>query len=520
MRNEHCGTVIAVDIGTTAVKILAVDGGGRVRASHSIDYPLNTPKPGYAEQDPDLLFESVVKGVRTVMDRSGIDPGDVLCVSFSAAMHSLIGLDGDNRPITPCITWADTRSAAVAERLRRDGSGLEFYKSTGTPIHPMSPLVKLIWLKEREPELHASVRRWVGIKEYVFARLFGRFVIDYSLASATGLFNLEKLDWHDEALAAAGLTRDRLSEPAPTTSVMTGLSAEYARAMGLRPDTPFVVGASDGVLANLGTGAVEPGVTAVTIGTSGAVRSVVDRPAFDPEGRLFCYALTDRLWVIGGAVNNGGIVLRWACDNLFAAETEAARLAGEEPYDRLVRLAQEAPIGAGGLLFLPLLTGERAPYWNADARGVFFGFSLRHDVRHALRALLEGVVLQIGAVARLLEQAGGKARETRASGGFARSPFLRQMLADALGTPVRVTHTVESSGLGAAWLGLHAIGAEPDISAVGRWIAFDASGAHEPNPEAHEAYRRLAGMTAALYESLKDRFGEFAALQSSFSSEG
>lgn len=513
MTNSAKQAVIAVDIGTTATKTLAIDAAGRILASHSIDYPLLTPKPGYAEQDPEQLLAAVVAGVRAVIDRSGIAPGQVKCVSFSSAMHSLIGIDRDLKPITPCMTWADQRSAAVAERLKKDGSGFALYRATGTPIHPMSPLIKLIWLKENEPDLHSRAHRWVGIKEYVFAKFFGRCVIDYSMASATGLFDLERLDWHDGALAAAGLTPERLSEPVPTTFALTGLNAEYAEAMGIRPDTPFVVGASDGVLANLGAGAIEPGITAVTIGTSGAVRAVVDAPTFDPAGRLFCYALTEQLWVIGGAVNNGGIALRWARDRLFAAEAEEARRAGEEPYDRLIALAQTAPLGAGGLLFLPLLTGERAPYWNANARGVFFGLSLHHEKRHMLRAVMEGVMLQVDAVARLLEQAGGKAREVRASGGFARSAFWRQMLADVLGTPVRVTQTVDSSGLGAAWLGLYAIGAEPDLAAISRWVKFEAAGLHEPDPAAHVKYRKLSELSRSVYEGLKDRFDDIVAMQ-------
>lgn len=505
--------VIAVDIGTTATKALAVDEQGRVTASCTIEYPLLTPQPGYAEQEPDELFAAVIRGIRAVVEQAGLTPERVRCVSFSSAMHSLIAVDRELRPLTRCITWADQRAAETAERMQSDGRAAALYKETGTPVQPMSPLVKLAWMKEYEPELHRSAAFWLGIKEYVFAKLFGQLVIDYSVASATGLFHLRKLDWHAAALKEAGVTADRLPQPVPTTHVLAGMSDRYAAETGLSAQTPFVVGASDGVLANLGTGAIEPGVTAVTIGTSGAIRAAVPEPVTDPAGKLFCYALSDKLWIAGGAVNNGGIALRWARDRLFAAESEAARAAGVEPYERLIELASTAPAGAGGLLFLPLLTGERAPYWNGHARGVFFGLSLQHENRHMLRAVMEGIVLQIHAVQTLLEHTYGKAREVRASGGFARSAFWRQMLCDALGAPVRLTQTVESSGLGAAWLGLHAIGAEPDIAGIRRWIQLDPEGEHEPDAELHALYGRMSKLNSDIYGQLVDQFKQIAAFQ-------
>ncbi len=251
-----------------------------------------------------------------------------MCVSFSSAMHSLIAVDEALRPLTPCITWADNRSAGYVKPVKEQLNGHEIYMRTGTPIHPMSPLLKLLWFRDHRPELFAAAYKFIGIKEYVFARLFGEYVIDHSLASATGLFNLRSLDWDSEATALCGVRREQLSRPVPTTHVMQGLRAEDAARLGLAADTPFVVGASDGVLANLGAGAFEPGIYSVTIGTSGAVRGVVREPVTDPKGRLFCYALKEDFWVVGGAINNGGIMFRWVRDQLATAEAEEGRRRG------------------------------------------------------------------------------------------------------------------------------------------------------------------------------------------------
>jgi gluconokinase len=503
--------VLAIDIGTTSLKALVVDRSGRVRASHSVDYPLAAPAPDRAEQNPDQILAAVVQGVRQAMYQAGIRPEELLCASLSAAMHSLIALDHEGRPLTPCIIWADNRSREQAERLKADGRGKKIYLATGTPIHPMSPLPKLMWLREREPELFQRARMFLGIKEYVLHRLFGRYVMDHSLASATGMFNLQARTWDEGALEAAGVEPERLPQLMPTTGVLEGLNPSYAEKMGLPIDLPFVLGASDGVLANLGNGAFEPGCVAVTIGTSGAVRATVREPVTDPHQRLFCYVLTDRHWVIGGAINNGGIMLRWVRDELATLEAEIARSRGLDPYDHLSALASQVPAGSDGLLFLPYLTGERAPYYNANARGVFFGLSLAHGKRHMIRAVMEGVMYRIFTVVKALRELSGQEVEIRASGGFARSAFWCKLMADIIGTRVCIPDTIESSGLGAAKLGLLGIGEIRDFAELNDWNRIPRT--YEPAEDNREIYRRLVGIYERVYAHLRPDFDDIADLQ-------
>jgi gluconokinase len=503
--------ILAADIGTTSAKTLIIDRSGKVLASHSIEYPLHTPAPDRAEQDPDQIFRAVVDGIGAVVRKLGALPHEILCVSFSSAMHSLIAVDSELKPLTACITWADNRSGQYVEALKKDGLGHSIYLRTGTPIHPMSPLLKLMWFKDHEPLLVQRTHKFIGIKEYVFAKLFGRYVIDYSIASATGLFELSRLDWDQEALRIAGISREQLSEPVDTTFKLEGLTGEYAAAMGLSPDTPFVVGASDGVLANLGVGAVDPGVYGVTIGTSGAVRGVVRKPLTDPRGRLFCYALKEDFWVVGGAINNGGIMFRWVRDQLATLEAEEGRRRGMDPYDYLTQLAAEVPAGSNGLIFLPLLAGERAPYWNANARGVFFGLSLYHQKQHMIRAVMEGVMYRIHSVAEALEELTGAATEIRASGGFARSEFWLQMMTDVLKTRVTVPDSIEGSGIGAAVLGLLAMGEIQNLKHVDSWV--QARTAYQVNEANHQIYGQLTSIYKNVYHQLKDQFDAIAAFQ-------
>lgn len=488
--NHESKLVISIDIGTTSTKTLVVDYGGRIVGSHSIGYPLYTPQPGYAEQDPEEMSEAVIACVSRVMTDGGWSADDILCVSFSSANHSLILMDEEHRALTPVITWADLRSAGQAGELNASGKGLGAYLRSGTPIHPMSPLLKLIWMRENRPDLMAQARFVIGIKEYLLHKLFGRYVTDYSMASATGLFNVETLDWDKANMELAGVTPEQLPELMPSTGRIIGLKQAYAERMGLSCDTPFVLGAQDGVMANLGIGAIAPGIAAVTIGTSSAVRTAVKGALLEPEGRLFCYALADDHWIIGGASNNGAIVAQWTAERLFPGKR----------MEEVIPLAAEVPPGANGLFFLPLLSGERAPFWDGNAKGVMFGLTLAHTEKHMLRAALEGVMYQIAAIVALMNECGNEIKEIRASGGFARSQLWSQMLADILGVRVTVPESVESSGLGAAQLGIYAM--EDGRGPLLRWDA-GVGVVYEPNPETHAVYRELLPFYLNLYHALK-----------------
>ncbi|MEJ2803897.1 gluconokinase [Comamonadaceae bacterium PP-2] len=505
--------VIGVDIGTTSTKAIAIDVKGRVLAHHAVDYPLLRPEPAAAEQDPQQIFEAVTTVIQSCAAQCRAKQADtqVLAVSFSAAMHSLIAIDGDDQPLTHSITWADNRAAPWAERIGTEWDGLAIYRRTGTPIHPMSPLAKLVWLRHEKPELFARTRRFVGIKEFVFHRLFGQWVVDHSIASATGLFNLERLDWDEGALAMAGIEADQLATPRPTTDSLRSLPASLAESLGLPADTPFVLGANDGVLSNLGVNAIQRGEVAVTIGTSGAMRCVVDRPLTDAEGRTFCYALTQDHWVVGGPVNNGGIILRWVRDEFAAAETETAKRLGIDPYEVLTRIAERVSPGAEGLLFHPFLAGERAPYWDARLRGSFFGLGMHHGKEHMIRAALEGVIFNLYSILPAVEAVAGTSRAIKATGGFARSPMWRQMMADVFNRDVIVPESFESSCLGAAVLALYALGHVESLDVVADMVG--ATHRHSPDPESAALYDQLKPVFLSLPHKLQDEYRTLAAFQ-------
>jgi len=486
--------VVGVDLGTTSTKAVAFDTGGRQLATASAGYPLAEPHPGWAEQDPAQILDAVLDTVRSVV--SEVD-GPVAGLSFSSAMHTLIALDAAGAPLTPSLSWADSRAAEQADRLRAGPDGLALHRRTGTPIHPMAPLPKLMWFREEQPELFARVACWAGIKDYVLSRMCGALVIDQSVASGTGLLDLGTLTWDAQALRLAGIGPERLPELVPATTRLPGLSPAVADRLGLPPVTPVIAGAGDGPLANLGLGAVHPGVAACSIGTSGALRVTVEQPAVDPRGGVFCYALTGQRWVVGGAINNGGIVLE-------SAENALAPDLGDHPVEALLDLAGRVPPGSGGLLMLPYLLGERAPHWSGLPLGAYIGLTREHRREHLIRAAIEGVCLQLALVLDSMRAAGNEVHEVRATGGFARSPLWRQILADTLGLDIRFPAGHEGSGFGAALLGMHALGLVGSLDVAADLVRIEDT--VRPDPSAAAVYAALRPVFSDLYDALVPTF--------------
>ena len=462
--------VIGLDVGTSGTKALAVTDDATVVATGRTDSPADPTDVGAAACE--AIAQAVAEAGRPVAG-----------VALSGAMHSLVGLDADGGALTPLLTWADHRADEQARRLR-DG---DLHRRTGTPVHPMSPLCKLIWWREEEPETFAAVRRWVGVKELVVRALTGELLIDHGTASGTGMRNLRTEDWDDEALALAGLAPDRLPALVPSTHV-TRLTAAGT---GLPAGTPVVVGGADGPLANLGLGAIRPGTVACSIGTSGAVRAAVDAPALDDRGQLFCYVLGPDRWVVGGATSNGGSVLDWL------GEAVAPDLAGPE---EILRAAAAAPAGSRALLFLPHLEGERAPEWTTGARGAYLGLRGEHGRADLLRAGLEGVCLQLARVLASLADAGVEVAEVRATGGFARSALWRGVLASAFGRPIGFAESAEGSSLGAALLGMTALGMLASLDAAADLVAV--THVEEPDRDAAAAYAAMLPAFAAAQDAV------------------
>lgn len=496
--------VLALDIGTTSTKAVLFDTAGAAVASATYEYPLVAPQPGWAVQDPDLITAAALDAIGAVVAAARGGPVAVAGLAVSTVMHSLFALDDRGRPLTPALTWADGRAGEQVERLRASADGRRLAQRSGTPLHPMSPLPKLLWFREQQPDTFAAARHWVGLKEYVLRQLCGgELQVDRSVASATGLYDLRTADWDGDALELAGIGRGQLATLVNCTDTAGMVTPAVAARTGLAAGTPVIAGASDGALANVGVGAVSHGTVACSIGTSGALRVTVGQPTIDPAGRVFCYALDEAHWIVGGATNNGGNVLRWLHSAL------APELPAETADRTLLELAAQAPAGSAGLLMLPYLAGERAPRWHGNPRGVYFGLTRQHRREHLVRAGLEAVCLQLALVLAAMLDAGVDVSAVRATGGFARSPFWRQLLADVLGRPVGFPRSPEGSALGAAIVGMRGLGIVDSLE-----IAADlAPVVHTEFPTgAATVYTRLLPLYSGLYDALEPSYRALAGL--------
>lgn len=487
--------LLAIDIGTTSTKGFAVRPDGEVLAHFQKEYPTHYPHRGWAEQDPQEVFQAVVEVItQTVqLTRAGLLTG----VSFSCAMHSLMAVGANGEPLTPLITWADIRSAKQAETLKSKEAGKSIYRQTGTAIHPMSPFCKLMWMKEEQPPLFHKAHKFISIKEYVFARLFGEYVIDYSIASASGLFDVHQLTWSSEALRVLNLEEGKLSRLVSPYHCCSGLSAAFANRLKVSHDTPFIVGANDGCLAHLGCGAMGPGDLSVTIGTSGAVRMATSSYHHDERSRIFNYRLDEKMFIAGGATNNGAIVLSWFEENIEGVKPDGAVFVDE---------AFTVP-GSEGLIFLPFLLGERAPMYDPLAKGVFFGIRIEHKKAHFKRAILEGICFELKSIAQAVEEVIHPIERVIASGGFVKSDRWVQLLSDIMGKPIAVNSQNDASSLGAALQGFQALGIKANFSGK---QTLEKS--FVPDKKNHQRYQKVFEIVAPLYDTLKNDFAKLSTL--------
>lgn len=466
--------MLGIDIGTTNIKAALYTFSGEECFVKSATYSLHTDEFGAATQSADEIKEKTFQVIRASTAECAKSGWEISFISFSAAMHSLLAVDTKGEPISPVFTWGDRQAEPYLKDLKNK-TNTSLYHRTGTPLHPMSPFVKLYGLKRSSHEMMQKADKFIGVKTFLLYQLFGVYVTDYSLANATGLFNMHTLSWDKEALEILDISENKLPNLVPTTEVLRGMKKEVALTLGLDPKTPVVIGASDGCLANLGVNAIGQGQVALSIGTSGAIRTVTDRPLTDKDERTFCYALTEDLWVIGGPVNNGGVVMDWAM-NRFVESTDSDGVMDSEknPYDQMMDQIASVQPGADQLFFHPYLVGERSPIWRPNAKGSFFGLDIHHQNQHLLRAVLEGINMNLYAVyTAISEVIGADAQEILVTGGFTQSDTWLQMIADIFGMDLVVTEVSENACLGATILGLYALGEIKDFSELNLMIPME-----------------------------------------------
>lgn len=496
---------LGLDAGTSGTKAVLIDETGKLLASDTQEYPLSTPHPQWAEQDPENdWWRAAQAAIPAVLKKAGISGDQVGGVGLTGQMHGSVFLDRGGSVLRPALLWCDARTGdECAEITLNIGGTKALYDTIGQPVLPSYTAPKIVWLRKHEPRVYEKVAKVLLPKDFIRYRLTGEFATEVSDASGTSLLDVRKRDWSPAMLSALSIPREWLPDVHESPEVTGRISEEASRLTGLKAGTPVVGGGGDQAAGAVGTGTVESGLVSSSLGTSGVVFAHSDAPFFDPQMRIqtYCHAVPGA-WHLMGCVLSAGGSLRWYRDTFAPGET----------YDAITKGAQQsAPVGCEGLLFLPYLTGERTPHPDPDARGVFFGATLRSTKDWFARAVLEGVAYGLKDSFTLLADIKVPVSQVRASGGGARSPFWLQINADVICQPHVLLNVDEGPAFGAALLAAVGTGAYATVPEACR-ATIKTTSETKPNPQNAAIYERYYPLYRSLYPALKQAFGEVSRL--------
>ncbi len=508
MNADNFEALLGIDVGTTSARALLVSTAGHTLASAAHEYPMATPAPGWAEQDPSHWVHAAKQAVRDAMDAA--QRPHVLAIGLTGQMHGLVLLDGAGQVLRPAILWCDQRTTAQCRQITELVGAERLIQLTCNPALEGFTAPKLLWVRQHEPETYARVAQVLLPKDYLRFALTGVYASEVSDASGTLLFDVRSRRWSGPMLAALDVPAAWLPPTAESPVVSGHLRPEVARELGLPPGVPIVGGGGDQAAGGVGNGIVRPGVLSATIGTSGVVFAHSAGIVLDPKGRVhtFCHAVPGA-WHVMGVTQGAGLSLRWWRDHFAAAELATAARLRADPYALLCAEAERAAPGGDGLHWLPYLMGERTPHLDANARGVLYGLTARHGRAEVLRAVLEGVVYSLRDSLEILREMGLPVGEVRASGGGARSALWRQIQADIFGAEVVTVANEEGPAYGAALLA--AVGQEiyPSVpAACDAWVRLDH--AASPIPANATVYEHQYAIYRDLYPALKPLFDRSA----------
>ncbi len=503
MIRNHEDFVIGIDLGTGSCKTLLLDVEGKNLGSASSHYEANNVSSKWTEQDPKSLYHGLLSSLSKALRSTQVDPKQCLGISIGGALHSLMAINHNNDPLSGVITWADRRSTHQSEAIHKKFQKHRLYQRSGCPNNPMYPLSKIIWMREVHKDLYPQVAKFISAKEYVVWKLTGNQLVDYAIASGSGLLNINTLEWDKELLEIAGIKEDKLFALADPLIEAGQLNADIAHQVGLVEGIPIYLGSADAVNSSIGAGTTDSDSLTCMIGTSGAIRTIHHQPVLDEQERLWCYAIDKCRWLVGGAINNGGLALDWLRSLFNKVRPEYSEI----EFKQLVDWAAEITPGAEGLICLPFLTHERSPYWNPYMRAVLFGLTLQHDHRHVARALLEGIGFRMKSVLDVLEEVFKKEfKEIIASGGFTASPAWAQINADIFNHSLSIPGIDETSAMGAAYWVLRAQQAVHSMSAMKKLVGI--SKVYQPHSESQPAYEKVYAVYKEIYFASRKIFEE------------
>ena len=501
--------LLAHDLGTSGNKAVLYREDGTLLASALYEYPTIYPFPGAVEQKPEDWWEAVCNSTKRLLSEAGIPAGEIGAVSFSAQMMGCLPVDKAGEPLRNMLIWADTRAGRQEAWMKEQIKPERGYEITGHRISSSYSAAKLLWVRDQEPELYQKCWKMIHAKDYIIYKLTGNMVSDYSDASGTNLFDLVKKEWSQELLDAFEISRDLLPEVHPSTDIAGRVTAEAARLTGLAEGTPVVIGGGDGSCACVGAGVVKEGSAYNVLGSSAWISTANRVPVFDEEMRTFNWVHLDpELYTPCGTMQAAGYSYSWYRNTLCGEERKAAQAEGISAYEMINREAAKSRPGAGGLLYLPYLLGERSPRWNPDARGSLIGLSVTTSKGDISRAILEGVGYNLKVILDILQKK-QNIEELILIGGGAKGKLWLQILADIWQKRIAVPQYLEeATSMGAAVCAGVGVGMYPDFSVMEKLNRTEY--VIEPNPENSAVYEKMYDIFNASYEALVHVYGSLA----------
>ncbi len=504
--------LIGVDIGTSGTKTILIDAAGRVLAHALEEYPLFTPKPLWSEQNPQDWWTATCATIKSVIEKSGVDVREIKGVGLSGQMHGSVFLDENDEVLRPALLWNDQRTQAECDWITNTVGRDKIVDLISNPVLTGFTAGKIIWLKNHEPELYSRVKKVLLPKDYVRLKLTGEYATEVSDASGTALFDVKRRKWSKEMLSSIGIPFEWMPKSYESVEISGRITNEAAKLTSLFPGTPVVGGGGDQAAGAIGNGIVETGIVSSTVGTSGVVFAFSDEPKVDPLLRLhtFCHAVPGK-WHLMGVMLSAGGSLQWYRDAYCQPEKVVATALKKDPYEIICEEAAAVPAGSEGLIFLPYLTGERAPYPDSNARGVLFGLTRRSDRAHVARAVLEGVAYGLYDSLKIMQELEVPINQVRASGGGARSAIWRQIQADITGQTHVTINVDEGPALGVALLAGVGTGVFASVEEACR-VAIQVKSSTEASASAHAKYEEFHKVYQSLYAHLKEDFAAVAKL--------
>ncbi len=493
-------TLLGIDISTTGAKALLVDELGEVIGSATTPLELSMPRPLWSEQNPADWWEGAQNSVRQLLKTPGVNPSEIGAIGLTGQMHGLVLLNNEGEVLRPAILWNDQRTGIQCDQIRQRIGKKRLIQITGNDALTGFTAPKILWVQQQEPDLWNDTRHILLPKGYIRYKLTGEMAMDRAGGSGTLLFNLRNRTFSDEVLETLDIPQEMVPRTFEGPEITGHISEAASRATGLPAGIPVVGGGGDQSAQAVGVGAVQPGIIALTLGTSGVVFTTTESPLVEPEGRLhaFCHAVPDH-WHFMGVMLSAAGSLKWYRD----------AIASTTSFDDLVREAAEVGPGSDGLIFLPYLTGERTPHPDPLARGAWIGLTVRHERAHLTRSVLEGVAFGIKDIFQLIQQSGvGPIEQVRISGGGAKSLLWRQIMADVLGVGLATVNTTEGAAFGAAILAGVGAGIFESVPKACESM-IKITGLSEPDSSASPVYEDFYVRYQALYPILAP---EFAAL--------